>query len=490
MTPDDFPKLLASLQSRHHYGEVFKRSVIDVQTALEVGQIPNARWNEVKESLNRALEEAFEVLVRNPHFYSRHGELPEEILDLCFASGPQLHNLSAWDKRMAKFTLDHPAAHAIRAFLDEARPLGEAAVSLKDKVVKRVVKPVEEQEERFVPKQASSASLQLVRSALEAITHDAYEALREAHVHELTRLLNRYMTAQAASKERLSPFEFYMHRDNLDSAGYDICSKCTKQKGPTLSARYELVPNFDALIRDQAERFARKIQNSFVNKNLAKLASIVDAKRNLASVERVGYHISLEGLRGTLRLTFDDGARCDAQNSVVLSRSSRGKRFLRFPLTFHNVRMPDGAAMKQPSEEKMNNEFAGRYYGTIQAPASERSMLVSFGLSLGPYDSKNGRFPAEASWEAKQRLEEFSRDFVSELHQRAFKPHDEMTNDELRNELKWCEWIEQTGSPAQLREAKEIQARVQEILDKAAQKNAFANARASRTAESNESEPL
>jgi len=492
MKPDDFPKLTACLTGKpYRVAEHFKAAVVDMDTALKAGQIPNVRWNEVKQAVNRALEEAFEVQVRDPYFFTRKEESePEEVLDLCYASGPQLHNLAAWDKRMTKFTLDHPAADAIRTFLEEVRPLGEAAASLKDKIVKRVIKPAEEREPRFVPKKASTASVQLVRSALEAITEDAYVALRQYQAEELTRLLNTYMTAQAESEKRLSPFEFYMDRSNFDPEGYDICGLCTQQIGPTLHARYERVPNADTLILEQAERIAKKIQTTFINKNLVKLASIVDAKRNLKSVERACYDISLRGLRGTLRLTFEDGARCDAQNSVVLSCSSRGKRFLRFPLTFHNVLMPDGAPMKQPSEEKMNTEFSGRYYGTVQAPVTERAMLESLGLVLGPYDAGKGQFPAEATWAAKENLEEFSRDFPSDLYLRAFKPHAEMTPDELRNELRWCDWADSAGDSTLADESREVRTQVQDLVDEASRKNAFENARTARAAESNEFEPL
>lgn len=74
----------------------------------------------------------------------------------------------------------------------------------------------------------------------------------------------------------------------------------------------------------------------------------------------------MNSLRGTLRFFFTDGSSFVVQNSVVWSHSIYGKAFNRFPLTFHDVIMPDGSKMPRPSEERMNTVFVGKQLYKIE----------------------------------------------------------------------------------------------------------------------------
>ncbi|MBN3729511.1 hypothetical protein [Burkholderia sp. Tr-20390] len=489
MKPQDFPTLLSTLKTPRAIARL-EESLRHLSVGLEVGQIPNTHWTEAKQNINGILGDAFSEHVRSTVFGQIKSieDLPEPVQDLYWATAPQLHTIGSWTKRMAKFKFDHPLATCIRQFLQEVKPLGDAAEQLKSAVVKRAPKPAEEQKPRYTPPRASTGAIVKVREALEAITKNSYDKLREGFFSRYKAYVDQYMASEGASDSPTRPYDFFVRRKEPNSEAFHIASKCLEAMPyGSKSGQPRLLPNHEAILHDIAEREATDIRDKFVYKNLSKLASIVDAKDNLASVDVLGYEIQLTSLRGSLRLAFEDGSCFDVQNSVVWSRSVHDKVFLRFPLTFHQVVMPDGSKMKLPSEEKMNTEFAGRYYGFVRAPESEKLLLESLGLRLAPFDHARGAFMAAATHAALTRLAELHHDFEADLKLRAFKPIDEMTVPELDAELRWHDWTAAIGATTP--EASAERAAVQAALDELKRKQAIDQAFAGNAKDNSEPRP-
>jgi hypothetical protein len=102
------------------------------------------------------------------------------------------------------------------------------------------------------------------------------------------------------------------------------------------------------------------IRTEFVHKNFRKIASIVEAKGNFVRGRALSHMIDLAGLTGRLQFEFADGSSFVAQNAVVHVINQYGTQFSRYPLTFHDVRLPGGNPMRLPSEERMNSIFIGK----------------------------------------------------------------------------------------------------------------------------------
>jgi hypothetical protein len=483
MNAEDFP-LIATNSKSPRALERFTLAVRDFDAGMNAKQIPNVTYSEAKEAINRAMDDAFGERVLDLYRADvRTPGQPDHLKELFFAGRPQLHTVFSWQKRMSKVPEDVPFTRAIRAFISEVLPLGEANAQLKTFVVKRVPKSVEEQKPRFVPRPSSFAAIDAVRTPLEAICESSFVQLRSAYAARYTHYQDRYFELQGNEEKPIHPFEAFMSvKRGVEPEAYNVVRKLidwvdspAEEQGPRRK------PDEATIILDLAEQSAKEIRDSFINKNLRKLASIVEAKSNFERVEVVSHFVNLGGLTGSIRLSFKDGSAFTAQNSVVVSHSPRGVRFLRFPLTFHDVIRPDGLRFKTPSEEKMNKEFAGRFYGTVTAPESERDLLSSLGLRLGAYDAAKGFFLAEAThqwFEALASAEGLSREFKTDLHLRVFKPIDEMSLDELMTEKRWLDWAISTRDPALLDDvvglAPELDAQIA-IINKA---NAFANVRA------------
>ena len=116
-------------------------------------------------------------------------------------------------------------------------------------------------------------------------------------------------------------------------------------------------PDAKTIIATRAKRNADDICAAFVKKNLSKLAPIIEGKGNYSHLEVIGNNMRASNMEGRLRIFFEDGANFEVRSQGVMSFSGNGTDFVRYPTTFHDVRLPDGTLMDRPSEKKMNEVF-------------------------------------------------------------------------------------------------------------------------------------
>ncbi|WP_454727701.1 MULTISPECIES: hypothetical protein [Cupriavidus] len=447
ITAERFPTLYAARPGRA--AERFAEAVRQLAEGLRLGAIPNVVLTEAKQTINRALEEA------NSHvgsgFSFRHDaddKVPDAVADIvCWGMSPSLHTLPGKIKKLLALKEDHPLAGKALALYQEAMPLARASDILKTKVIKRNATPTPpaEHKEAFEAPPARNATLQLVFDVLRGITEDAFEKVRQAYIKHVQGLLTEYMTYVGATEKPKDPIDYY-RADPHKRETVNSLVNTTKVYGQpnVMTVRTDADASMDRMATSHAE----KIRATFLSKSLRKVAAIVDAKGNLKDSKLLDIRASADGLAGRVRFRFEDGSTFTIMKSVVLSTSIRGRNFLRFPLTFHDVTMPDGSPLKQPSEERMNLVFAGRYYGTIAAPQSERRMLESIGgIRLGRYDEAKGAFYAEATEEGTRKLAEFVADFRPDLLPRSFDELEDMTPEGLAAELAWHTWAESLQDP-------------------------------------------
>ncbi len=137
--PEAFPLLFATAREQSD-----KRAATTAEALSELadgvarGQIRKVVFDEVKHYLGRALEKAYEKHVSGRFSHGGKWEqLAEADRELLFAirlSG--LSDIAASIKKAERSRATGECALAIREFLGEVQPLGEAVVYLRDKVVK------------------------------------------------------------------------------------------------------------------------------------------------------------------------------------------------------------------------------------------------------------------------------------------------------------------------------------------------------------------
>jgi hypothetical protein len=374
---DRFPLLTAAQsteqsmfrgQKRPSKRQSFEKVVATVEAAHAAGSIPNPVYGEAKLMLNRAIERGWDKIA-DKHINGRFQTLPEAVKEFwCLFNHPQLHTIAGALKRAEKASLDHPLRDDVLAFLTEVAPLAAMIADLKTKVAKREITPVAAPKEGYEPPIVLGEAQAAVVKLLEQITQESYAALRQHIIDFMRRSLAVYLRGQdmkvAGGKAAPSPYDFFVRIPHRQGGipNYDaerIVSKLVTRPEyqPTSPWLAKSDAEVTAIVEAEATKQADAVRTAFVHKNYRKIASIIDAKGNYARGSIVGRVINLQGLEGSLRFCFADGSEFLVSNKVVYVVNSHGTPFLRFPLTFHDVILPNGQRMGRPSEERMNTVF-------------------------------------------------------------------------------------------------------------------------------------
>lgn len=328
----------------------FPRFLQLLNDRMAAGAIANVTHTELKQHFGRVLENLWRQRVAAPFFHGQgyQGATPPELFDFYYGDSTALHRIKSTLRKLNSCGIQHPAVDAMREVLTEFVPVAQRLAALKECIVKRPVKSQEEREaeQRFVPTRATPAATRHVWEVLTKVTERNEGQLVEhlARAHE--QRLEIFMKFGPGARQKL--LRHYENRAAVDAA---TVPRTAADK------EYVLRPDFKEALVALAQKEAIELRDSFIFKVVSKLAPIVEAKGNLAGVREVGNTIQVGCLSGMLAIEFADGAQFKVDNTVVYASSTRGKLYARFPLTFHDVVLPDGSRMKQPSEERMHTVF-------------------------------------------------------------------------------------------------------------------------------------
>lgn len=357
-----FP-LLSSVLTERRAGQL--ASTVDVlEKAIENGAIPNPVFNDSKAIIARVLEDGWNTIVREPFFYAgKFKELGDDLYTILDVHPTATHvakqaaKVEAGAKKIAKE--EHQAVKAAMSYFVEAVPLAALLLKAKDLIVKRaaaVVQPTAK--ERYSAPSSNTDETNMVKGILEQIAKDSRGQLKASLKQRYVRYVTTFEEAQEKAIEEgktLKPYTLWRNaasrRINMDA--YEVTSACTEEKLVDGKRIYVRRPDWEQAINAKVDTTAKEIEESFVYKNLGKLSSIISKKGKPSEAKVLGHEAHV-GLNGRILFAFPDGSSFVVQNSTVLSFSVHGTPFLRYPLTFHNVVMPDGSKMSQPSEERMN----------------------------------------------------------------------------------------------------------------------------------------
>lgn len=348
----------------------FNEAVAGLEQAVAAGQVGKKTLDDLRSALNRAFEAAWTAHVSDPFVYNgAYQNLSEAETNLRYALGlcPECHTVGSFEKRIAASKLNTPMVEAMRAVLAEVRVLADKANGLKDKVVKRQTKAQQQAAERYAAPLVESAAKAAIRTRLTEIAEGAYDALYARICRNYEADLNLYLAADLAYVAALpsrptyykSPYDFFVKDRKPYAQNHSAAEVVEKLIAPRRRHEKPVAQvAYKAMIAEMANAVAKDIVKVFIEKNLAKLASVIEAKGDFETATVVNDEVSKGGLEGTIVIRFKDGASFVVQNAVVWVRNSYGTEFNRFPLTFHNVRFANGAKMGQPSEKRMNEVFA------------------------------------------------------------------------------------------------------------------------------------
>lgn len=407
MKTSDFPLAMAlfSVERTDRSGKVTTgspRRLTNLESALAVldkgerdDSILNPVWIEAKSSVGYFYQDLWENFksVHNNYYgwnrsYYNGSDLTKRDaaneLDQLLPSEITAHNNAGLVKRMEKCLvkvskiIDVPSFfYDAIALMKEFQPLADVINDLKGKVVKRQPKSEEEKAAKYTPPAATTNASKMVLDFLNKIVAEKYQELLSARIERSMGWMEKFNDAVKAAGEAGVSYDDLNDRRNREGALVPgifggqttpvFAIRMVTASPPWTRERKRnaivLAPGAKEKLTAMATRESEEIRDAFLFKNMVKIASIVDSKGTPSAARIIGRGVSLEGLTGRLRFEFPDGASFEVQNSCVLSYSVHGKAFLRFPLTFHDVKLAGGVKMPSPSQERMNTVFT-----TVVAP--------------------------------------------------------------------------------------------------------------------------
>lgn len=136
--PDPIPDQFELLRPEGRRGEKFDEAISALRAGVEASEIRKVVLDEVKFTLGRAVENAWDKHVQEPFFFSgRYRDQPDAVLGLQNTINmSSLHDCLATAKKIERSGLEGPVIDAMKAIMTEALPLAQATRDLKDHVIK------------------------------------------------------------------------------------------------------------------------------------------------------------------------------------------------------------------------------------------------------------------------------------------------------------------------------------------------------------------
>lgn len=210
---------------------------------------------------------------------------------------------------------------------------------------------------RVTPRRQSSPQIE---KALREITDRQYQDVLKSWK---TRFENEAKNYKVALKEtpEMSPGHYFRHvkgqtRVSPNEPLFKMV-EVKRDKSTGYHDHYFLKANWKKIAKERAVEAADAGREGFIDKNSWKLGRIVNKKGKFGKAEviRLGTGSIYDG---DIKFMFTDGSHFVVRNKSVLVRNPQGTVFYQYPTTFHQVVLPNGEQMREPSEQRMQDVFA------------------------------------------------------------------------------------------------------------------------------------
>lgn len=349
--------------------ERFLPFIAKMQSCIEIKEIVNPEFEEVKYYGNRFVESVFKSGINSKYLYSgKYESLPQDLQYLDLPSS--IHSLGSMYKKQLKLEKDFPEEKMVkdlRIILDDLKPLHDSFVELKGYVIKANVKKKqlkdakEEEKEEYMKKLVSHKDAQQVIDLLNSKAKDIHDQIYEGEMLYLKAVVNTYIE----KSKKLNNTDYYDLYSDPSQADIVMIlqSVTTKDKQKTNiyiygeERKFSLIENYEEVLSKTAKYHADYVVKKFIYKNTSKIAYILNEKDNMSHASLENVNIRKGVIECDLDIKFADKSSFIASNSVVLSYSKYGKPFYRYPTIFTKVTLPDGNKMKDVSEQTMEEIF-------------------------------------------------------------------------------------------------------------------------------------
>ena len=334
-------------------GPKHKDSIEFVQKWKSGEKIPNPKFLQIKTDVSRAFDIATNsTKLKGANEFTVWGLQKQdgETEEYKYSFPNSVLHVAGYLKRtkkQLKRTIKSPnATKLVKAAMTACEPwveIAEKLKAMKGDVVKRQVGVGTKKNP--VPTGVLNKEIE---EELEKIGKGFAKELEENFEDHYNRLITQYQ-ADAKRKGSTSTYDLYKSKENYH-LNKILSNFLDSEYGPNGHYVYSVKKDYKTIVDKMAKQSAKEAVESFVLKMKMKLSVIVGSKG-------IGVDVSGNSNRNTISFEFADGSKFTVQNSIVLSYSVYGKPFYRYPTTFHNVILPNGDKLRNPSESKIKREF-------------------------------------------------------------------------------------------------------------------------------------
>ena len=347
---EDLPTLATARRDRGPNSLIYGLKLLG--DGLAAGSIANARYKDAYFVLTRVLEDAWEEAVKSKFPLSGKNKAADEAR----YKYPYSPTFLRMEKPRAEFArmrdaeqdpLTRSIHDAAVKFYDECIPLARVVIWARAHAVKRAPAPPPPPEDALP--QATQRSRQLVRQALSETLETVRAQYRET-------LLDRHIAAVAFIEKKLADIKLSEAPEYGPQGLFFAAFDTVKDEAgkPTAVRRKDWLAAVDSLV----DRSVAMTFRQFIEKNVEKLSAIVELKGGEPPERRlIDASVSGGVLETRMAFTFSDKSSFEVLNQIVEQYSPLGRPYLRFPTTFHDVRLADGQKLSQPSESAMKTVF-------------------------------------------------------------------------------------------------------------------------------------
>lgn len=313
--------------------------------------ISNPDWQSLKRLTNNYLENAEKTMSEIyflPIIRSRDRSTPttDEEMFLIYNTRPELHTFEGRLKKIQSFSpktsIYKEGWSQLEKFYKDNLELVKEVNSWKDKVYKKV--PGEAKAKKTAEVHKILSTNKDVKDIVTQIAEDFRPQLENEFQSYMNRMIDR----------RLINNKVLFQKDDTIARGLIISYLTVEYTNRTDRNEYQLKSNYKKLIVDDSKRNANNIIEDFIHKLVIKLNTILSKKGNLSGIRKEGNNTK----NNDIYIEFKDGSKFKMRNQIVYGYSMYGRPFNRYPSTFHDVILPGGSRMPNPSEAEMINNFA------------------------------------------------------------------------------------------------------------------------------------
>lgn len=189
---------------------------------------------------------------------------------------------------------------------------------------------------------------------IEGLLKKSFDEMVQKISDSIYNVMNRY------ENSRLSEFESlrdWIKRTRYQGYEIDVLRLIYSHKDNHPKKEIIKSKDYEKVIFKYSSDYATEVQTSYRNRLHQKLFTILKYKE-LKDVKIISLKMKIF-YEAVFHFLFEDGSQFTLQSQIVLSTSSKGTLFYRFPNLYQNIVMSDGTRIKKQSEEWMLVNFAG-----------------------------------------------------------------------------------------------------------------------------------